>query len=101
MPPMAGMDSSMAPADPMAAMEPPKPQCGGGGIDAGQEYDLPLHVVALFLVLFFSIFGAGFPVMAKKIKSLKIPPKVFFFCKHFGTGVLIATVSFPPLAGFA
>ena len=29
--------------------------------------------------------------MAKKIKSLKIPPKVFFFCKHFGTGVLIAT----------
>lgn len=28
---------------------------------------------------------------AKKIKWLKIPPKVFFACKHFGTGVLIAT----------
>lgn len=38
-----------------------------------------------------SCFGAGFPVVAKKFKSLKIPPKVFFFCKHFGTGVLIAT----------
>jgi hypothetical protein len=22
---------------------------------------------------------------------MKIPPKIFFFCKHFGTGVLIAT----------
>jgi hypothetical protein len=22
---------------------------------------------------------------------MNIPPKVFFFCKHFGTGVLIAT----------
>jgi hypothetical protein len=22
---------------------------------------------------------------------MKIPPKLFFFCKHFGTGVLIAT----------
>lgn len=37
------------------------------------------------------IAGAGFPVAAKKIPWLKIPPKVFFVCKHFGTGVLIAT----------
>lgn len=35
--------------------------------------------------------GAGFPVAAKKIKWLNVPPKVFFACKHFGTGVLIAT----------
>jgi hypothetical protein len=42
-------------------------------------------------VFFASIFGAGFPVVAKKVKWMKIPPKVFFFCKHFGTGVLIAT----------
>lgn len=38
-----------------------------------------------------SIGGCGFPVVAKKVKWMKIPPKVFFFCKHFGTGVLIAT----------
>ncbi|KAH6886769.1 Zinc/iron permease [Thelonectria olida] len=37
------------------------------------------------------IIGAGFPVAAKKMPRLKIPPKVFFICKHFGTGVLIAT----------
>ena len=35
--------------------------------------------------------GAGFPVVAKKVKWVKVPPKVFFACKHFGTGVLIAT----------
>ncbi|KAH8591146.1 ZIP zinc transporter [Bisporella sp. PMI_857] len=70
-------------------MESIKPQCGGGGVQA--EYDLPLHVAALFLVLAFSIAGAGFPVVAKRVKWMKIPPKVFFVCKHFGTGVLVAT----------
>ncbi|KAF2016480.1 Zinc/iron permease [Aaosphaeria arxii CBS 175.79] len=66
-----------------------KPQCGSGA-DAA-EYDFPLHVGAVFIVLIASIFGAGFPVVAKKVKWMKIPPKIFFFCKHFGTGVLIAT----------
>jgi hypothetical protein len=42
-------------------------------------------------VFFASIGGCGFPVVAKKVKWMKIPPKIFFFCKHFGTGVLIAT----------
>ncbi|CZR68505.1 related to low affininty zinc transporter [Phialocephala subalpina] len=67
-----------------------KPQCGGGGAKQ-DDYDLPLHVAALFLVLLKSIGGAGFPVVAKRVSWLKIPPKIFFFCKHFGTGVLIAT----------
>ncbi|KAF2280503.1 Zinc/iron permease [Westerdykella ornata] len=69
------------------AME--KPQCGSAAEEG--EYDLPLHVAAVFIVFAASIAGCGFPVVAKKIKSLHIPPKVFFFCKHFGTGVLIAT----------
>ncbi|KAK4217240.1 Zinc/iron permease [Rhypophila decipiens] len=70
-----------------------KPACGKK-LEPGEEaeeYDLPLHVLALFLVLIFSILGAGFPVMAKKVKWIKVPAKVFFCCKHFGTGVLIAT----------
>ncbi|POR39504.1 ZIP Zinc transporter [Tolypocladium paradoxum] len=81
-----------------------KPQCGGGK-EVGGEYDLGLHVAGLFLVLAASCLeqmlrhdtgltvglGCGFPVVAKKIKWLKISPKVFFVCKHFGTGVLIAT----------
>ncbi|KAM7207312.1 Zinc/iron permease [Naviculisporaceae sp. PSN 640] len=65
-----------------------KPECGG---EDNPCYDLPLHVLALFLVLIFSILGAGFPVLAKKVKWIKVPAKVFFMCKHFGTGVLIAT----------
>ncbi|KAL5121457.1 hypothetical protein ACEQ8H_000529 [Pleosporales sp. CAS-2024a] len=71
----------------MPSME--KPVCGS---DAdGSSYDFPLHVAAVFIVFFASIGGCGFPVVAKKVKWMKIPPKVFFFCKHFGTGVLIAT----------
>lgn len=66
-----------------------KPVCGSDEDTA--VYDFPLHVGAVFIVFFASIFGAGFPVVAKKVKWMKIPPKVFFFCKHFGTGVLIAT----------
>ncbi|KAJ3579942.1 hypothetical protein NPX13_g631 [Xylaria arbuscula] len=66
-----------------------KPVCGSG--NSVGEYDVGLHTLGLFLVLAASIFGAGFPVAAKKIKWLKVPTKVFFACKHFGTGVLIAT----------
>ncbi|KAI1273968.1 Fe transport protein 3 [Xylaria sp. FL0933] len=66
-----------------------KPVCGSGN-EVG-EYDVGLHTLGLFLVLAASIFGAGFPVVAKKVKWLKVPTRVFFACKHFGTGVLIAT----------
>jgi zinc transporter 1/2/3 len=80
----------------MSTME--KPQCGSKA-DAA-EYDFPLHVAAVCkwqlytacaIVFAASIGGCGFPVVAKKVKWMKIPPPIFFFCKHFGTGVLIAT----------
>lgn len=81
---------SMATATSLADTAPDaKPQCGGG-LEQG-EYDLPLHVVGLFLVLAASCFGAGFPVVAKRVKWMKIPDSVFFASKHFGTGVLVAT----------
>ncbi|KAJ8125144.1 hypothetical protein O1611_g8495 [Lasiodiplodia mahajangana] len=87
-----------------------KPVCGSGN-QVG-EYDVGIHTLGLFLVLVASIFGkgmasqaterlltnvyvspqgAGFPVAAQKIKWLKVPTKIFFACKHFGTGVLVAT----------
>jgi solute carrier family 39 (zinc transporter), member 1/2/3 len=95
---------------PASVMDPMggKPVCGSGQ-EVG-EYDLGLHVAALcksrcsstpmmedinrlllVMVLAASIFGAGFPVVAKKVKWVKVPAKTFFICKHFGTGVLIAT----------
>ncbi|KAF2710814.1 Zinc/iron permease [Pleomassaria siparia CBS 279.74] len=70
-----------------AAME--KPKCGSTESAAG--YDFPLHLAAVFIVFVASIGGCGFPVVAKKLTWMHIPPKVFFFTKHFGTGVLIAT----------
>ena len=35
--------------------------------------------------------GAGLPVVGKRVRWMKIPQPVIFFCKHFGTGVLVAT----------
>ncbi|KAH7241484.1 Zinc/iron permease [Fusarium tricinctum] len=72
-------------------MDMERPQCGSQGAGAAEEYPLGTHVGGLFAVLAVSCLGAGFPVAAKKIKWLKMPPKVFFACKHFGTGVLVAT----------
>ncbi|KAF5020173.1 hypothetical protein F66182_7813 [Fusarium sp. NRRL 66182] len=71
-------------------MESEKPQCGGNAGGA-EDYNVGLHVAGLFAVLFVSCLGAGFPVAAKRLPWLKMPPKVFFACKHFGTGVLVAT----------
>ncbi|KAF2129073.1 Zinc/iron permease, partial [Dothidotthia symphoricarpi CBS 119687] len=66
-----------------------KPDCGTNIDD--EVYNLPLHIAAIFIVFLASITGAGFPVFARRAKWMKIPLKVFFVCKHFGTGVLIAT----------
>lgn len=62
-------------------------QCVSGKSALYAQYS-NLCVVIVFAA---SIGGCGFPVVAKKVKWMKIPPTVFFFCKHFGTGVLIAT----------
>ncbi|UPK93619.1 hypothetical protein LCI18_004554 [Fusarium solani-melongenae] len=59
-----------------------RPQCGSQTEGGPEGYNLGLHVGGLC---------AGFPVAAKKLPWLKIPPSVFFACKHFGTGVLVAT----------
>ena len=59
--------------------------------DFSPQHEPCSRLTSLVIVFFASIGGCGFPVVAKKVKWMKIPPKVFFFCKHFGTGVLIAT----------
>ncbi|KAF2663308.1 Zinc/iron permease [Microthyrium microscopicum] len=71
------------------SVENVRPSCGSKARKV--DYDITIHAVGLLLVLLFSCFGAGFPVLAKKVKWLRIPPRAFFACKHFGTGVLIAT----------
>ncbi|KAI5806031.1 Zinc/iron permease [Pyronema omphalodes] len=58
-------------------------ECGGKSKGA---YDLPLHVIALFIILIQSIISCSFPLIVKKVPQLRVPHHFLF-----GTGVLIAT----------
>lgn len=64
--------------------------CASGGV-TGAEYDLSLHVAALFIILGTSTLACAFPILATNIPRLRIPPSFLFFISHFGTGVLVAT----------
>ncbi|CAI6331412.1 unnamed protein product [Periconia digitata] len=63
--------------------------CATGGV--GANYDLNLHVGALFIILFVSSTGCAFPMLVIKFPQLRIPASFLFSARHFGTGVLIAT----------
>ncbi|KAB5563483.1 ZIP zinc transporter-domain-containing protein [Coniochaeta sp. 2T2.1] len=64
--------------------------CAAGGVGRA-EYDLPLHVGALFIILGASSLACGFPMLAARFPVLRIPETFFFGVRHFGTGVLLAT----------
>lgn len=64
--------------------------CASGGVDQN-AYNTPLHVGALFIILFVSTLACAFPILATKFPGLRIPARFFFTVRHFGTGVLIAT----------
>ncbi|KAI5858770.1 Zinc/iron permease [Tricharina praecox] len=66
------------------------PVCGGGSLSEDQ-YNMGLHVMAVFVVLTQSTLACAFPLIAKRFPRLRIPPSFLFFARHFGTGVLIAT----------
>ncbi|KAB8233203.1 putative plasma membrane zinc ion transporter [Aspergillus alliaceus] len=64
--------------------------CAQGGV-RGSDYNLPLHIGGLFIVLSVSTLACAFPVLAIWFPRLRIPSSFLFFVSHFGTGVLIAT----------
>lgn len=64
--------------------------CATGGVDE-EEYNTPLHVGAVFIILFVSGLACAFPILARRFPGLRIPGKFFFGVRHVGTGVLIAT----------
>ncbi|KIV94432.1 hypothetical protein PV10_02199 [Exophiala mesophila] len=66
----------------------PAPACA-----TGNDYDgrMGLRIAALFIIWVTSSIGATFPVFANRHKGLRIPEWVFFICKYFGSGVIIAT----------
>ncbi|KAJ9605204.1 low-affinity Zn(2+) transporter zrt2 [Cladophialophora chaetospira] len=61
--------------------------------DTGNDYDgrIGLRVAALFIIWITSSLGAVFPIFANRHRGLKVPEWVFFICKYFGSGVIIAT----------
>ncbi|GBB91738.1 hypothetical protein RclHR1_01910022 [Rhizophagus clarus] len=65
--------------------------CSSGNVFDSSTYDLRLHIGALFIVLCSSSLGAFLPVISKRSPKLKFPSHIFFACKHFGTGVIVAT----------
>ncbi|RYO80942.1 hypothetical protein DL764_009828 [Monosporascus ibericus] len=65
-----------------------RPACGSRERGA---YDTPLHVFALFLILFLSTVACGFPLFSRRSSKSRRNSYIIFLCQHFGTGVLIAT----------
>ena len=66
-----------------------RPECG---TKERGHYDTPLHVFALFLILFLSTASCGFPLFSsRRTSKSRRTNYIIFLCQHFGTGVLIAT----------
>jgi zinc transporter ZupT len=65
--------------------------CSNGSPGKSKSYNTPLHVGALFIILFVSTTGCAFPMLVLKFPRLRIPSSFLFSARHFGTGVLIAT----------
>ncbi|KAH6606913.1 zinc-regulated transporter 1 [Trichoderma cornu-damae] len=59
----------------------------------GNEYDgrLGARVSALFVILAASTATTLFPVLATRVRRLRIPLYVYLFARYFGAGVIIAT----------
>lgn len=68
--------------------------CGCGvnacALEVPVDYNLDLHVGAVFIILFSSALGVAFPLAAKHIKKLSIHPFLVVIGKCAGTGVLLA-----------
>ncbi|KAF4447079.1 zinc-regulated transporter 1 [Fusarium austroafricanum] len=59
----------------------------------GNEYDgrMGARISALFVILIVSTATTFFPVLATRIRRLRIPLYVYLFARYFGAGVIIAT----------
>ncbi|KAF1841714.1 Zip-domain-containing protein [Cucurbitaria berberidis CBS 394.84] len=57
------------------------------------DYDgrMGIRISSIFVILVGSMFGAIFPVFAKRMQSRLVPNWVFFVAKYFGSGVIVAT----------
>lgn len=61
--------------------------------ETGNAYDgrMGLRIAAIFIIWVTSSIGASFPIFADRHRGMKVPAWVFFICKYFGSGVIVAT----------
>lgn len=59
----------------------------------GNDYDgrIGARVAALFVILILSTSVTFFPVVAQRVRKLRIPLYVYLFARYFGAGVIVAT----------
>lgn len=59
----------------------------------GNDYDgrLGERIAALFTIFIVSTVVTYFPVVAKRVRWVKIPLYVYLFARYFGAGVIVAT----------
>ncbi|KAK8131655.1 plasma membrane zinc ion transporter [Apiospora sp. TS-2023a] len=82
------VNNTMEPISPVLLAK--RATCQSGGHDAA-EYNLPLRIGAVFIILAVSSVACAFPILVTRLPGLRIPDNFFFAVRHFGTGVLIAT----------
>ncbi|KAG9541639.1 zinc-regulated transporter 2, partial [Aureobasidium melanogenum] len=71
------------------AVDHDRPTCGTTG--TANDYNMPLHVFALVLILVLSTLACSFPILVRRLPRMPVPRQFLFLSRHFGTGVLIAT----------
>ncbi|KAK0907079.1 hypothetical protein LTR91_006860 [Friedmanniomyces endolithicus] len=78
-----------------------RPTCGSNA--SPHTYNTPLHVFALLLILTLSTLACSLPLLVRRFPNHRFLPassnsntssssgRLLFLCRHFGTGVLLAT----------
>ena len=52
---------------------------------------LELRIAAIFVIFVTSLAGTLFPIVSRRVRSIRIPEIVFEGTKYFGSGVILAT----------
>ncbi|KAF2632779.1 low-affinity zinc ion transporter-like protein [Macroventuria anomochaeta] len=60
---------------------------------SSNDYDgrMGVRISSIFVILVGSVWGAIFPIFAKRARTKLVPAWTFFVAKYFGSGVIIAT----------
>eukprot|EP00741_Cyanophora_paradoxa_P017659 tig00021013_g17054.t2 len=65
-------------------------QCAAS-VAGSENYDRPLHIAAVFILLAVSVAGSGYPVLAYYKPRLSLPPLLMRALAVFGAGVILTT----------